>query len=261
MISLDREIDSALTAMEAGFHVRLISTFDPVLVWAPAEAPAAEWLGSNPSKFDQFPVRQNGAAVGLLFRGVAGNGQTVAEAMHLLRDGLLVWADTPIADLIPELRHSHSRLVLRGGRVNGMVTQSDLLKLPVRMLLFGLITHLEICLRALIRVRVPDWLCQIADRERRKQIRREFRRASAARLDPDLLEFTNFSDLIDVLSREPDLGELFGGDMHAIRDFRNDLAHAKTYIQTPADVVRLADCFESTRKWIATVSAMLRPRQ
>jgi hypothetical protein len=248
-MSLDEELDSALRAMEAGFHVRLIATFEPALEWAPAEASAAAWLTANHPNFDQFPVRRDGVAVGLLFRNGNHNGQTVAEAMHPLRDGLIVSSDTPISDLIPELRHSHSRLVLRGGRITGLVTQSDLLKLPVRMLLFGLVTHLEICLRALIKRRIPNWM-QTLDGKRRRQIRKEFRRASAARLDPDLLEFTNFSDLVDILNRDGTLGTQFESDMKSIRELRNLVAHAATYVHAPADVVRLADCFDSTRTWI-----------
>src|SRR5438094_703685 len=42
MTGLDRELEIALRAMGAGFHVRLISTFDPELVYAPAESDARD---------------------------------------------------------------------------------------------------------------------------------------------------------------------------------------------------------------------------
>ena len=200
---LELELETALRAIEAGFHVRLIATFDPELVWAPVNAPAAEWLVNHPG-FDQFPVKDGDAAVGLLIRGAAFDRKTVREAMQALHDRMIVSADTPLTDLIPELCDGHCRLVLRGDRINGLVTQSDLLKLPVRMLLFGLITHLEICLRAFVRSRVrwPEWLERISHGPRRRQMCREFDTARDARLDPDPLEFTNFHDLIDVLKGE-----------------------------------------------------------
>jgi len=57
MAGLDRELETALKAMEASFHVRLIGTFAPDLVWAPAEADATAWLAKNngcPSQTDGF---------------------------------------------------------------------------------------------------------------------------------------------------------------------------------------------------------------
>ena len=153
---LDIELSSALTAIEAGFHVRLIATFEPDLVWAPADAVASEWLADNYPEFDQFPVRDGEAVIGLLVReGGLHATKSVRSIMQPLRDGMIVSADMPITELIPSLCDSSCRLVLRGGRINGLVTQSDLLKLPVRMLLFGLASHLEMCLRAVVRARCP----------------------------------------------------------------------------------------------------------
>jgi hypothetical protein len=258
--ALEQELEAALTAMEAGFHVRLIATFEPDLVCAPAGAPASEWLARNDPNFDQFPVKESGAAIGVLLRDRVPNGQTgetVRDAMEPLRDGIIVSADTPISHLIPMLSNSHYRLVLRGGRINGLVTQSDLLKLPVRMLLFGLITHLEMCLRTLVRRRAPDWLDRVR-KERRRQICREHDTARAARLDPDALEFSNFGDLIDVLSTERDLCPQFTGEMNDLRKFRNAIAHAHTYIQSPADVNEFVSRFTNTQKWIGRASELAR---
>jgi CBS domain-containing protein len=256
MTGLDLELDAALRAVEAGFHVRLIATFEPQLAWAPAHAQAAAWLADNHPDFDQFPVKDGDAVVGLLLRDAVHDGRTVRDAMQALRDGMIISADTPITELIPALRDSHSRLVLRGGRIDGLVTQSDLLKLPVRMLLFGLITHLELCLRTLVRNRVswPEWLERIPQRDRRKQVRREHEIAGAARLDPDPLEFTNFKDLLEVLKAESDLGSQFVADMEQLRLFRNKIAHAQTYVQSPDDVRKLVDRFGDTRKWIQRTS-------
>ena len=104
---------------------------------------ATTWLANSNPDFDQFPVKQGDATVGILLRQGEHDGKTVREAMQPLREGLIVSADMPIADLIPQLRESHYRLVLRGGCIDGLVTQSDLLKLPVRLVVFALITHLE----------------------------------------------------------------------------------------------------------------------
>lgn len=259
MSGLDGELEAALKAMEASFHVRLISTLEPELVWAPADAQATSWLAENHPDFDQFPVKQDDATVGILLRQGDHIGKTVREAMQGLRDGLIVSADMPITELILQLSDNHYRLVLRGGRIDGLVTQSDLLKLPVRMLLFGLISHLELCLRALVRERVPgqDWLNSLRP-NRRQEIKGKLTKLQEARFEPDPLEFTYFSDVVDVLMLQPDLGAGFKTEMDAIRDLRNDTAHAKTYISSAADVKQFAHRFHNIHFWIDRVSAILK---
>ncbi|MGH7927346.1 MAG: hypothetical protein ACREQV_06100, partial [Candidatus Binatia bacterium] len=65
--------------MEASFHSRLIGTFPPELVWAPADAEAASWLATNYLDFDQFPVKQADATMGVLLRDGDHKGKTVSE--------------------------------------------------------------------------------------------------------------------------------------------------------------------------------------
>jgi CBS domain-containing protein len=258
MAGLDTELEAALKAMEASFHVRLISTFEPDLVWAPAESNATSWLAENNPDFDQFPVKGSDGAVGILLRQGDHKGKTVREAMQPLREGLIVSADMPIADLIPHLRDSHHRLVLRGGRIDGLVTQSDLLKLPVRMLLFGLVNHLELSLRALIRARIPmsDWR-KFVGPSRRKEIDEDINTLKKARFEPDPLEFTNLSDVVKIIANQPFLPDGFSREMDVIRRLRNDIAHAKTYISSAGDVRKFVDCFNSIYHWIDHISRML----
>src|SRR5262245_38750167 len=107
--TLDVEFEATLKALEASFHVRSISTFSPDLEYAPADENAAEWLDTNFPEFDQFPVRDGTSTIGILERNGPVGRKSVREAMHPLRDGLVVSADMPIADLIPQLRDSHFR--------------------------------------------------------------------------------------------------------------------------------------------------------
>jgi CBS domain-containing protein len=258
MNGLDTELDAALEAMEGGFHVRLISTFAPDLVWAPADNDAASWLAANNPEFDQFPVKDGDRTVGVLLRDGNHRATSIRDAMHPLREGLIVSADMPITQLIPHVREHHFRLVLRGGRIDGLVTRSDLLKLPVRMLIFGLVSHLELCMRALVRQRSPwpAWL-ELLERRRRQDIHGRIDALSSARLEPDPLEFTNFSDMVDVLADQPDLGGGFRSEAEAIRDLRNDIAHAKTFISSAEDVAMFVERFAYLRSWIDRCSRLL----
>lgn len=258
MSQLADEFDAALRASETGFHVRLIGTFDPELVWAPGDVDATTWLRQNNPDFDQFPVKLDCETLGILLRNGDHCGKTVRDAMQPLRDGLIISADMPIADLIPELRENHCRLILRGGRIDGLVTQSDLVKLPVRMLLFGLISHLELSLRALVRKRAswPIWMDRL-DPQQRGQLQGKIEKLKRSRLEPDPLELTNFSDVITVLAAEPDLSGEFQAQMDGIRHLRNDIAHSKTFINSATDVPQFVDRFEQVQEWIGRMKQML----
>jgi len=254
---LDAELDAALKAMDLSFHVRLIGTFAPDLVYAPAEAHAASWLAQNYPIFDQFPVMEGDATIGVLDRSGDHSGKTVRQAMQPLSEGVIVAADMPIADLIPQFRESHYRLILRGGRMDGLVTQSDLLKLPVRMLLFGLISHLEMCFRALVRERSPwpTWTEHLKP-ERRKILRKDLRKLKGARFEPDPLELSKFSDVVFVLAQQQDFGDDFRAKANPIVLLRNDIAHARTYLRSIDDTREFVDRFTSLRDLLARVSRM-----
>jgi hypothetical protein len=259
MAVLDGELDAALKATERSFHVRLIGTFAPDLICAPAHTKAASWLAKNYQDFDQFPVRDTEGTIGILLREGDHREKSVRQAMLPLSEGLLVSADMSIADLIPQLHASHFRLILRGGQIDGLVTQSDLLKLPVRMLLFGLISHLEMCLRAVIRERAPWplWLKSLKP-DRRKGVLSRLAKLKDARFEPDPLEFADFADAIDVLAQQPDLGDEFRREATPVQTLRNDIAHSKTFISFAADVRQFIDRFTKTRDLIELLSGMLK---
>ena len=258
---LNDDLEVALGATEASFHVHLIATFDPDLVVVPAGEDADSWLAANHPNYDQFPVRQDSATVGVLLRQGYASGRTVEQRMRPLNEEMIVSADMPIADLIPLLRKSHFRLVLRGNRLDGLVTQSDLLRLPARMLLFGLITHLELCLRALIKQRKPwpVWWHMLSEK-RREKLKESLGELTKARFEPDALEVTNFSDAVHVLAKEHDLDGRFVNDMHEIKRLRNDIAHAKTFVSSPKDVADFVGRFESLRDWIGRITELVEGR-
>ena len=245
--------------MDLSFHVRLIGTFSPDLVCAPAEAIASEWLAENSPDFDQFPVRRGDNTIGILCREGDHGDSLVSEVMQPLSDGLIVSADMALGELIPHLRESHYQLVVRGGRIDGLVTQSDLLKLPVRMFLFGNISHLEVCLRALVRQVAPwpTWI-ELLSAPRRRRLSSQYSMLQSSNMEPDSLELTNFGDVVRVLSQIPELGSEFSEQAESIRQLRNDIAHAKTFISSEADVREFVQRFIRTRDLIDRVSRLLK---
>jgi hypothetical protein len=255
MAGLDAEIEVALRAMKASFHVRLIGTFEPDLVWAPAEANAAAWLAKNNPDFDQFPVKQGNATMGILLRQGDHTGKTVNDAMQPLREGLIVSADMPIADLISHLRESHYRLVLRGGRIDGLVTQSDLLKLPVRLVVFALITHLEQVMAEVISDRWPkdSWFEELSNGRQCKILKKESELRGRG-MNPPKIELTEFGDKRDLCRQLIDVSKSkFKEELDDLRDLRDQIAHAATFIDRSdgkTGVTAFVDKFESAKRWI-----------
>ena len=262
MAGRDKEFEAALKAMEASFHVRLIGTFDPDLICAPAEAAATAWLAESNPDFDQFPVRRGDVTVGILLREADHGGRTVHDAMQPLREGLVISADMPIAHLIPELRDSHYRLVLRGSRIDGLVTQSDLLKLPVRLVVFALVTHLEQVMADVVSTHWPDesWLLQLSE-GRQKHINDKESELRTRGMNLPKIELTEFSDKAD-LCKQFVVGSKskFKEERANLRDLRDQLAHAATFVDSSdgkSGVVGFIDKFESAKRWIDEFSTLI----
>lgn len=259
---LDAELEATVRAVEASFHVRSIATFEAGLMTAPADVIASSWLAQNGLDFDQFPVRECGVTVGVLTRPGPTGLELVREVMLPLRDGLIVAADLPVAELIPLLGGERYKLVLSRGRIDGLVTRSDLLKLPVRMLIFGIASHLEMCLRAALRVHLPwpIWMEKLEqDRPNRgKAIRAKLEQLRRKRMEPDPLELTNFSDTIAVVALLPGVAGSFCDRANAVRELRNDAAHGKTYIGGFERGDRLVDTFVDAYRLIDEVTTLTR---
>lgn len=261
MTGLSAEFEAALKALGASFHVRLIGTFDPDLVWAPAEAAAAPWLAENYPDFDQFPVRRGDGTLGVLLREGDYGGRKVGEAMKPLREGLVVSADMPIADLIPELKENHYRLVLRGSRIDGLVTQSDLLKLPVRLVVFALITHLEQVMADVISARWQDdaWFAELGE-GRQSKINAKESELRGRGMNPPKIELMDFADKRDLCRKLFDGSKSkFRGELSNLRDLRDQLAHAATFVDRSdgkTGVVAFVEKFESATYWIGELTKL-----
>ena len=75
-------------------------------------------------------IRAPRAVVGVLERGESQEGR-VADVRRPLDDSLLVAFDEPIKGFLPNLLETPYRLVVRGSQIDGIVTWSDVHKLPV----------------------------------------------------------------------------------------------------------------------------------
>lgn len=262
---LEGNVDGILSSVEQGLNVGLIATFN--LAWCNAEDRLADVLARQDlATFDHVPVKRDGDVVGLLDKTSAGirNGSRVQEAMDPLQGNMLISAEADILLFIESAEHSQCRLVLRGSRVDGIVTLSDLQKLPVRPAIFLLITHLELLMLAWLRERSEqtsetEVLDELAD-GRRAKLEEEWERLKTNDLAIDRLSATQFCDKrvllvklgFPVLSKRAARTEL-----EDIEDLRDSVAHAGDYALTRDNALSTVATVRKTRRWIGDLEREL----
>lgn len=266
MRRLEADFDKTFAALEAGLQVQHVAEFELKLC-CPDE-PARSIL-DDPARvgYDQFPVRNGGGIIGVLERQScpAAGSHALAEApvssvMRPLDSSMLAAESQPVGDLLETLGPNRFRLVVKGGDIEGIVTPSDFLKLPVRLYAFMLITHLEMVMAA-IRARFrgrpnDDWL-ECLGEERRKRVTGKVEEHRRKRLDPDPIEFTDFCDKRDILRRFHPEGGRFKRDLKEIEKLRNAIAHARNYLHEQDDLDDFLKRVRLTRSYIRYVRGRL----
>jgi len=126
---------ATVEAMERAVTVDLITTFEPKLVWCESSDKLDDLVSSPAHEpYDFLPVRKDGRIVGLLPLREFRNSPTATAAgsMQPLDQSILIASGTGVLAYIHEADQHPCRLVMRGTRIAGIVTISDLQKLPVR---------------------------------------------------------------------------------------------------------------------------------
>jgi hypothetical protein len=215
-----------------------------------------------------LPVRSEDRIVGLLplseFRTAPIDplGLTAESVMHSLDQSILITSGSSVLRYIEEAEASPCRLVIRGTRIAGIVTISDLQKLAVRPALFVLVTHLELLMAALIRAhfreRADDWLVKLGDR--RDRVEQNWQKLKADGLEIDLIAATQFADKRQILVKSG----LFQcsrsraeREFGAIENLRDGLAHANNYASTRQSALGTIGAVRLARQWIAALQEVL----
>jgi hypothetical protein len=203
-------------------------------------------LAQNTERYDFIPVIDAGTVeeriVGLFNAGRFTAGPkpegSVANHMVPLSEENLIGADASILDFILNADTRPCRLLVAGARISGLVSLSDLQKLPVRAALFALITGFEIIMGEAIRRRYPapkDWMAFLSD-GRKENIRQQIGKSKKEDSFVDELLFTQFSDKADIIRKSFALSHSktqVGDQLAEIRDLRDSLAHANEYAASP----------------------------
>jgi hypothetical protein len=229
-------------ALHGGLTVELISTPANELKTCTPHELISDVLQRNPEDFDFLPVIDDvDRFIGMFHAAACRDRRTLSTVWYCyvpLSEDYLIGADASILDFMLDADDKQCRLVISGTKVVGLVSLSDLQRLPVRAALFALITGLEMTMADLIRTKYPkteDWMRFLADR-RRAKIEEEREKAKSDDGYVDTLLFTQFCDKRDILTQrlpEPQRSAL-DTTLVSIETLRNSLAHASEYASSPA---------------------------
>src|SRR5258708_24088756 len=268
--SIGNEPHVTIEALQAGLTVNLIATARAAFVTCAMNETLAQVIKDNSqNKFDFLPVTEmaDGGIVGLLEitsnRHSATVDRSVGEAMRPLSEENLIGADASILAFVRDADFSECRLVVSGSQISGLVTLSDLQRLPVRAALFGLVTHLEMLMAEVIRRKfkgTSEWLkCLSAGRQ--KDLRDELERAQARDGLVDPLLFTQFADKKSILSKSghrKTSKRKFDRELGSIQSLRHHLAHANDYAASPETARKTCETVRLLDKWREEFSRWLR---
>lgn len=156
------------------------------------------------------------------------------------------------------------KLVVSDSGINGIATRSDLLKLPVRLLAFAFVAHLETIMADVINMQCGAdhhaWLSVLSFGRQRKVFEKQ-QMLKAQRMEPPLLELTDLCDKRDIIRRMCHAPEAFYHDMRNIEQLRNALSHAAAFIKDKAGAVEFAATLELTEKWINHLRTLLEKKR
>ncbi len=228
---IDSQAGQVLRSARAHGPVSLIAT-----AWrevATRSVVLAEELeaASDVADFDQIPLTGN---ENLRVESIFVRGQGVVP----LHAGMFMAADSPLLAFVETADRQSFRLLIDDGEIVGLVTLSDLQRLPVYSLLFGLVIAVEALLVECIRrycCHDPDaWLSSVTAK-RRETIDSYFNRSRANNVAIDRLSCASFTDEI---AAALGLGLLKSDDpnhqkLRALVALRDDVCHAKEFAGTP----------------------------
>jgi len=167
----------------------------------------------------------------------------------------LIALSTPLIKLLPILQQTPRLFVLDCNQVTGIITCGDLQKAPVRMLLFGLVTLLEMNLLRLVRLYyLQDTWREVLKSDRWEAAQKLWRESQQRNEATDLLDYLQFCDKRDLILHQPELIQKLGikskrsGErlLKSAEHLRNRLAHAQDLVSGSSwtDLISLAQDME-----------------
>jgi hypothetical protein len=258
--------------LHEGLNVKLISTRREDLTTCGLGDAAGHVMERNTEHYDFLPVVEPAAddaahIVGLFcaeqFFDSPSSGTLVEEHFVPLSENFLIGADASILDFVVTADARPCRLVVSGGNIVGLVSLSDLQRLPARAALFALITGFEMTMAEAIGVKLQtdnEWQKCLSE-PRREKIKTEIAKSRKCDGFVNALLFTQFADKATIIRKafELPMSNLSLGDaLSKIRSLRDNLAHANEYAATQDDARNVCATVRNLLKIRAEIAACLK---
>ena len=236
---------AAFDLVQASLTVDMIMTARNDLVMCRCDENVATVVKDNTDRYSYFPVKdETGNVLGLLraeeWFDEEAPSCPVGEVYEPLSERHLIGAQESIISFASKADEVPVRLVRGRQGISGLVTISDLQKLPVRAALFALVTGLELAMYRRIKMEWDNdrggWLGCLSQ-GRQHKLKQRIKDAEGADAFVDKLVLTQLKDKARIVV---DRGLLPGISKTALRaqfedieELRNILAHANFYATDP----------------------------
>lgn len=203
--------------------------------------------------FDQVPLTDDDGndIVAVFVRG---------EGFTNLREGMFMAADAPLISYLESADQGRFRFLLQDRNISGLVTLSDIQKLPVYPVLFGVVIAIEMLLIEWIRKRCrtnPDEWLELLDNRQRRSIDAHWEKAISQNVAIDRLSCASFGQ---ELRAAAGLG-LFDGEndsrenVESLEPLRHQICHAAEFALTPEQALLIPGQVRQAREmaaWLQT---------
>lgn len=246
----DDDFQTTILALEKGLQVEHVATF-PFQECKFDDDIEFVLAAKHLHSFDQIPVRCGSSIVGIVEReNCLSKRGKVEKCMTHLDNYVLAAAETSLMDFITS--EALYRLVLRGSKIEGIITRSDLIKLPVRLLAFSLITHVETLLNRVIRAtgEKEEILLSYLSPKRQGEISKSLRKLKEQKRELDPLELTYLSDKRMIISNLRIFHEEQLAELKEINALRNTVAHQDNYTESENLEQEFTKRLRLARHWI-----------
>ncbi len=207
--------------------------------------------------FDVVGIKTGEKITGYVERSslISAKSGKCSDYQRLFHPQELIAISTPLLKLLPILQQTPRLFVLDCNQVSGIITCGDLQKAPARMLLFGLVTLLEMNLLRLVRLYYPQDSWQKILKPERLEVAQKLWRESQERNEAtDLLDYLQFCDKRELVLNQPELLQQLGlkskrfGErfLKSAEQLRNRLAHAQNLVSASSwiELISLAEAME-----------------
>jgi hypothetical protein len=214
------------------------------------------------AEYDHIPIKGKSGIAEILERDFP---KSTSGKSKPLDESILVSAEAPLASFIQAVRNQPYRLVVDGTQIKGIVTRSDLLKVPVLLLGYSLLAQLELLANRAIEIKFKssdDWLPELKEleeqhvkREERHARRIEGRKEKAKRenLSLPLVELADLVDKLRVIQDFlPSEGE-FKTELKEVVEFRNVVDHVRPLVPSRDDLDKFVQRLETVVGWITAI--------